>query len=54
MAELDYSRSLYYRTSDFNCYCKKLLADSGVSVMKEFAFPVSGEKKCGEYKKAVW
>jgi hypothetical protein len=54
MAEIDYSKKMYYRNGDFNCYCKKLLADSGSSIMNEFAFPVSGEKKCSEYEQAVW
>lgn len=53
MAEIDYNKKEFYRNGDFNCYCKKLLTDEGAAKMREFAFPVSGDKKCSEYETAA-
>lgn len=53
MAEIDYNKKMFYRNGDFNCYCEKLLADDGAAKMREFAFPVSGDKKCSEYETAA-
>lgn len=54
MAEIDYNKKMFYRNGDFNCYCEKLSTNESVTAMREFAFPVSGEKKCHEWEKAVF